>query len=668
MNSESARRPRVLVTGGGGNFASRIAVRLSEDFDLVLTDTPEVAAAHDGMIPVDLLDYDAVQRVMAGIDMVVHLAITSYYRFKNAWGQAYDDEQMRVNLIGTQHVFAAANLAGIGRFVYASSITIDIGTLAPWPIDRDNPPRPTNLYACTKLFGEQLGEMYARQSGMSVVCLRFGQPFPLDHNSDPAQLALPRVRGSLVAFADIEQAVRCALTWPGVGYKVARIVSASTPANVDLTAAAEIGYQPCRRFTETGEEPVAAKQPLPAPCNSVDETFRVAAIITTYFPLSHADVIVSRWLEPRASDADWGWPRPQSRIVSAYIDQIGKDDMGCEILERNDVPVYDTVEQALIEDGELRVDAVLLIGEHGEYGKNELGQLLYPRKELFDQIVAVYRRVDRCAPVFCDKFLSWNFEWAVDMVRTAFEMNFLLFGGSSVPLCRLSAPFRLAQGVKNRQREAVAVFYGPDEAYGYHSLEFVQSLIDSRPGGESGIFMMTAWRGDDVWRELEAGTWSEELMAAAIAAANAAGPTEANSSADIRADCAASDQSGPMAFQMIYDDGIKVTHINLNGHIKNWAIATFLEDGTINATAPVMGGDDSHHGHFATQCRVIEESFQSGRQQYSPSRLLLTTGQTATVMQALAQPGQRLLTPELLIRYNAFDLLGWHDDGSFGAI
>ncbi|MDP6451625.1 MAG: hypothetical protein QF773_12465, partial [Lentisphaeria bacterium] len=111
-----------------------------------------------------------------------------------------------------------------------------------------------------------------------------------------------------------------------------------------------------------------------------------------------------------------------------------------------------------------------------------------------------------------------------------------------------------------------------------------------------------------------------------------------------------------------------VTHINLNGHIKNWAIATFLEDGTINATAPVMGGDDSHHGHFATQCRVIEESFQSGRQQYSPSRLLLTTGQTATVMQALAQPGQRLLTPELLIRYNAFDLLGWHDDGSFGAI
>ena len=65
MNSESARRPRVLVTGGGGNFASRIAVRLSEDFDLVLTDTPEVAAAHDGMIPVDLLDYDAVQRVMA---------------------------------------------------------------------------------------------------------------------------------------------------------------------------------------------------------------------------------------------------------------------------------------------------------------------------------------------------------------------------------------------------------------------------------------------------------------------------------------------------------------------------------------------------------------------------------------------------------------------------
>ncbi|MDP7740161.1 MAG: NAD(P)-dependent oxidoreductase, partial [Lentisphaeria bacterium] len=489
MNSESTRRPRVLVTGGGGNFASRIADGLSADFDLVLTDAPGVAAEHAGMIPADLLDYDAVQRAMAGIDMVVHLAITSYYRFKNARGQAYDDEQMRVNLIGTQHVFAAASLAGIRRFVYASSMTIDIGTLALWPVDRDNPPRPTNLYGCTKLFGEQLGEMYARQSGMSVISLRFGQPFPLGIHSDPARLTLPQPRGLLVAFADIEQAVRCALAWPGIGYKMVRIVSASTPANVDLTAAAEIGYRPCRRFTETAEEPVAAKPPRS--CERVDKEFRVAAIITTYFPSSHADVIVSRWLEPRDGDADWGWPRPQSRIVAAYIDQIGKDDMGCEILERHEVPLCSSVEQALIEDGELRVDAVLLIGEHGEYGKNELGQLLYPRKEMFDQIVAVYRRVDRCLPIFCDKFLSWNFEWAVDMMRTAFEMNFLLFGGSSVPLCRLSTPFRLAQDVENSKLEVVVVFYGHDEAYGYHSLEFIQPLIDNRPGGESGVHTMT---------------------------------------------------------------------------------------------------------------------------------------------------------------------------------
>ena len=131
MNSEPTRRPKVLVTGAAGNFASRIVEGLSDDFDLVLTDAPEVAAALTGMIPVDLLDYDAVQRVIAGIDMVVHLAIASHYRFKSGPGQSYDDEQMRVNLIGTQHVFAAASRAGIRRFVYASSMTIDIGTLAP---------------------------------------------------------------------------------------------------------------------------------------------------------------------------------------------------------------------------------------------------------------------------------------------------------------------------------------------------------------------------------------------------------------------------------------------------------------------------------------------------------------------------------------------------------
>jgi hypothetical protein len=53
---------------------------------------------------------------------------------------------------------------------------------------------------------------------------------------------------------------------------------------------------------------------------------RVAAVVTTYFPASHADVIVSRWLHPRASDADWGWNGPKTRIASLYVAQTARRD------------------------------------------------------------------------------------------------------------------------------------------------------------------------------------------------------------------------------------------------------------------------------------------------------------------------------------------------------
>ena len=41
------------------------------------------------------------------------------------------------------------------------------------------------------------------------------------------------------------------------------------------------------------------------------------------------------------------------------------------------------------------MDAVLIIGEHGEYPKNEFGQTLYPRYEFFSAVTRVFRRSSR---------------------------------------------------------------------------------------------------------------------------------------------------------------------------------------------------------------------------------------------------------------------------------
>ncbi|MEZ5395123.1 MAG: hypothetical protein R2724_20205 [Bryobacterales bacterium] len=52
--------------------------------------------------------------------------------------------------------------------------------------------------------------------------------------------------------------------------------------------------------------------------------------------------------------------------------------------------IYDTVAGAVTMGGELAVDGVVLVGEHGEYHTNLFGQKYYPRWWLYQQIVRVF--------------------------------------------------------------------------------------------------------------------------------------------------------------------------------------------------------------------------------------------------------------------------------------
>ena len=111
------------------------------------------------------------------------------------------------------------------------------------------------------------------------------------------------------------------------------------------------------------------------------------------------------------------------------------DDLSRDRAERfPQMKIYPTVADALtLGTDTLAVDGVLLIGEHGKYATNEKGQRLYPRYELFKQIVAVYRMAGRTAPIFNDKHLAWNWAWAKEMVDIAQAMGFALMAGSSLP-------------------------------------------------------------------------------------------------------------------------------------------------------------------------------------------------------------------------------------------
>ena len=80
--------------------------------------------------------------------------------------------------------------------------------------------------------------------------------------------------------------------------------------------------------------------------------------------------------------------------------------------------MYPTIAEALRCGGDkLAVDAVLMIGEHGDYPRNEKGQILYPRYEFFRAVrEGIRSRTAASVPVYNDKHLSYSFEKAKKMV------------------------------------------------------------------------------------------------------------------------------------------------------------------------------------------------------------------------------------------------------------
>jgi uncharacterized spore protein YtfJ len=398
---------------------------------------------------------------------------------------------------------------------------------------------------------------------------------------------------------------------------------------------------------------------------------KVAALTTIYHPNSHADVIVSRWLQPRDTDIQYGWSGQRSEIASLYIAQFPphtlwenpsaeqrallKDhDLGRYMAQKFEVPLFTSIRDALTQGtDELSVDAVLLIGEHGTYPYNEIGQKMYPRREMFDEVVAVFREAGRVVPIFIDKHYSYDTDSALYMVQTAQELGIPLFAGSSLPYSGFcdDVPMPESQVIE----EAVSVFCVGVESYGFHSLEMMQSVIERREGGEHGIRSIRAFVGQSVWDAIDRGEISASLVEAAI------GQCRKAATGNMRENCQPNNSDdgygcpiSPVAFLLEHSDGLRNSHLMLHGHLEEFSMALRTKsDQQIYAGCSQVNTHtaEDFFAHFATLCSLIEEFFITGKLPVAPERTLLTTLTLAAVMKAIQEPGLRIATPLLEIAY-----------------
>ena len=371
---------------------------------------------------------------------------------------------------------------------------------------------------------------------------------------------------------------------------------------------------------------------------------KIAAIVTSFWRMSHAEVIVGRLLEGYYYEGQRQTPRVQ--VVSMYVDQFPDNDMSREKAQKHDVPMYKSIAEALQLGGDaLAVDGVVIIGEHGVYPHNIKGQEIYPRFHFFRQVVEVFRNSGRCVPVFCDKHLSHDWDEAKWMYDMSVSMGFPLMAGSSLPVAWREPELELE--LETPVQRAVAINYGPKERYGIHTLEALQCMVERRRGGETGIARVQCLEGQHVWDWTDAHPWATRLLAAA-----------ADSCPECETGAPRDHVDEPILFVLEYRSGLQAACYLLNGFIKSAAFAADVED----VEAPVANHFRTQarpHAHFSGLVYHIEEMMRTGRPSYPVERALLTTGALAAAFDSSYRQGNTIElgravdTPHLQIAYRA---------------
>ncbi len=402
----------------------------------------------------------------------------------------------------------------------------------------------------------------------------------------------------------------------------------------------------------------AACASFPATARAQERRPKVAAIFTELRLRSHAYNILIQFMGPllfRGKRAD-----PGVDVVSFYADQFPENDMAREVSAKFKVPLFKTIDEALCLGGrELAVDAVLLIGEHGNYPLNELGQRMYPRKEFFDQIVAVMKRSGKTAPIFNDKHLSYRWDWAKAMYDEAQQLKIPLMAGSSVPLAERRPTIELpADAIVE---EAVSIHGGGIESYDFHGFEVLQSLIESRRGGETGVSRVELLTGEAYKRALEQGRWSRELVEAAMAAERAA--EMKRQTRPPQWPLPAEPRRGDHALVLSYKDGTKATVLKVGSTSDRWNFACRVRGQARPLATAFYNGPWGNRNLFAALSHAIIHCFQTGRSPYPVERTLLASGVLDAAMHSHAAGGKPVDTPQLEFAYQPRDFRTFRETG-----
>jgi hypothetical protein len=378
---------------------------------------------------------------------------------------------------------------------------------------------------------------------------------------------------------------------------------------------------------------------------------RVAIVTTVWRYLSHAQHMGDRFLIGYPHNGRWH--RPAIDVVALYVDQKPEGDQSAERAREFGFAVYPTIAETVRAGGDrLAVDGVVVIGEHGDYPRNEKGQILYPRYEFFEQVVRVFEEDGRSVPVFNDKHLSYSFDKASRMVAAAKRLGFPLLAGSSLPVTWRLPSVDVPLGAL--VAEALMVGVGGSDAMDYHALEAMQSMVERRRGGESGVRAVQLIEGAEVWKAGADGRWSRRLLEAALSRSTSrSGIGMEDGRTQDLAHSGELEQlvTEPAAYLVEYNDGLRATLLMLNGAVHDYTFACRLRDDDQLVSTQFLLPVEPNVAYSACLMNKVEEMIAGGAAPYPAERTQLVCGILDRALDSKLKGGGRLPTPELNVRY-----------------
>ena len=379
---------------------------------------------------------------------------------------------------------------------------------------------------------------------------------------------------------------------------------------------------------------------------------RIAFVGTVVRRHSHAQHFLDRLTQGYTWSGRWQEPRVE--VAAVYLDQFPEDDLGRQRIARHGLQQYSSIPEALCLGGsKLAVDGVVIIGEHGQYPRNEKGQTLYPRYKWFKEVVKVFEASGRTAPVFSDKHLSTSWDECTEMVADSKRLGFPFLAGSSLPvtwrLPSIDMPYCAPLS------ESVCVAYGGVDSYDFHALETAQCMSERRRGGEVGIHNVQALRGDKLWEQIEgdARRVTRDLFVAALNRSHNLPVEGGFPTAPVTFDWARETMPDTLGYLIEHRDGFR-TSIFLTG-ISDFNYAGYVADtGKIVSCQmylPMPGHGSTTADFFNPLTRHIEDMILTGRAPYRVERTLLTSGMVIGAVESLYRGQKVVATPEMSVEY-----------------